>query len=353
MDIEGAHDLVEEVCRMYGYDRLPSTIMEDGLPPQRGNRSLEVEEQIKDSLVQLGLQEIITYRLTTPEREGKVIPRTAELPPDDRPYVTLANPITVDRIAMRHSLLASVLEVVADNSRFRRRIALFESGHVYLGSEEGQLPDEQRRLVIAIMGPRRPEYWDADAPAHLDFYDLKGIVEGLLERLHVEEYEVKAHNHPSYRPGRSARLMVADSQVAVMGELHPLVRESFEVRGDAPVLAAEINLEMLLPLVPEARHVDAIASYPPVQEDLALLVDAGVPAAAVEDVIRRTGGFLLSDVTLFDVYEGERIPAGKKSLAYHLTFQAPNRTLTDKDVSRQRQRILRAAEKEVGAKLRE
>jgi phenylalanyl-tRNA synthetase beta chain len=144
-----------------------------------------------------------------------------------------------------------------------------------------------------------------------------------------------------------------DRQLAVFGELHPLVRENFEIRGDRPVLAAEIDVEALLPLIPATHKIEDVAAYPPVQEDLALLVDRSVPAAAVEAVMRRTGGFLLKDVALFDVYEGERLPAGQKSLAYHLTFQASNRTLTDKDVSKQRQRILRAVGQEVGARLRE
>jgi phenylalanyl-tRNA synthetase beta chain len=140
-----------------------------------------------------------------------------------------------------------------------------------------------------------------------------------------------------------------------MGELHPAVVKGFDLRleRDQPVLAATLNLELLLPQVPDTFPYRPLSSYPPVLEDLALVVDRGLPAADVEAALRRAGGLLLSDVALFDVYEGDQIPPGKKSLAYHLTFQAPDKTLTDKDVSKQRQRILKQLEQALGARLRE
>jgi phenylalanyl-tRNA synthetase beta chain len=352
MDIEGTHDLVEEVCRMYGYDRIPQTEMSDTLPPQRSNPALNLEQQVKNTLVELGLQEIITYRLTTPEREAKLLP-PGSARPDDRPYVTLANPITVDRIAMRHNLLASVLEVLADNSRFRDDVALFELGQIYLGSEEGQLPDELRRLALVIMGPRRREHWKNGAPPARDFYDLKGIVESLLQALHVEEWRVEAADHPTFRPGRTARLLLDDSQLGYLGELHPLVVEALDVRTDHPVLAAELNVELLQAHVPDRLQVQPVPQYPAVHEDLAIVVDSQIPAAEVATTIVQAGGFLLKDLQLFDVYEGDQIPAGKKSLAYHLSFQSPSKTLTDREVRRQRRRILQQLEKRLGAHLRQ
>lgn len=354
LDIEFTQDLVEEVCRMYGYDRLPATEMSDRLPPQRGNEKLEKEERVKDILVQLGMQEIITYRLTTPERENKLLPPETGIAPDNRPYVTLANPITVDRVAMRHSLLASALETAAANSRFNEYIALFEVGQIYLASEEGVLPDEPTRLSLVMTGPRRQVYWQNDGqPEALDFFDLKGVIEALLADLHVAGLEVEAASHPTYRPGRTARLLLGDQQLGLMGELHPLVVEGFDIRTDRPVLAAELDLDLLIGQIPSLHHVEPISSYPAVHEDLALVIDKGVPAAQVEAQILQAGGFLLKQVDLFDIYEGSPIPAGKKSLAYHLTFQSPSKTLTDKDVKKQRQRILQQLERQLGARLRE
>jgi phenylalanyl-tRNA synthetase beta chain len=354
LDIEFTNDLVEEVCRMYGYDRLPSTEMSDALPPQRTNEKLENEERIKDILVQSGMQEIITYRLTTPERENKLLPPETGITPDDRPYVTLANPITVDRVAMRHSLLASALETAAANSRFNEYIALFEIGQIYLASEEGNLPDELTRLSMVLTGPQQQVYWQNNSQSDaLDFFDLKGIVEALLADLHVAGLTVTAASHPTFRPGRTARLLLGEQQLGLMGELHPLVVEGFDIRTDRPVLAAELDLDVLVGQIPPWHHVEPISSYPAVHEDLALVVDKLLPAAQVEAQIRQAGGFLLKDVALFDIYEGSQISAGKKSLAYHLTFQSPGKTLMDKDVKKQRQRILQQLERQLGAKLRE
>ncbi|MFW5940354.1 MAG: phenylalanine--tRNA ligase subunit beta [Chloroflexota bacterium] len=352
MDIEGSHDLIEEVCRVYGYDRIPETQMSDTLPPQRNNPTLEMEERIKDILVQLGLQEVITYRLTTPEREAQLLPQP-DVPSDDRPYVTLANPITVDRVAMRHNLLASLLEVVADNSRFRDHIALFEVGQIYLASEDGVLPDEMRRLGISMSGPRQPEHWENGTQGAYDFYDLKGVVESLLQALGVDTWSVEAARHPTFRPGRTARITIGDRQLGLLGELHPLVNDALDLRSDYPVLAADLDVEVLQSHLPERHEITPVGQYPAVHEDLALIVESQIPAARVAEVIHDAGGFLLQEVRLFDVYEGPQVPTGKKSLAYHLSFQSPSKTLTDREVRRQRKRILKQVERQLGARLRE
>ena len=355
MDIEGAHDLVEEICRMVGYDNIPSTIIADALPPQRGNPELEREEHLRDLLVQLGLQEVISYRLTAVEREARLIPRESNVPPDDRPYVTLTNPITIDRVVMRHSVLSSVLEIVANNSRFLQRIALFEIGHVYLAREDDVLPDELARLSIALTGPRFDDHWrEADRAEKMDFFDLKGIVESLFTALHLDvSYE--AGEHPTFRPGRTARLYLGEAQIGIMGELHPLVAANYGARieRDQPIMAADLDLEAILSHFDDRYTFESISPYPAVREDLALVMDRHIPAAEVRAALLQAGGFLLKEVDLFDIYEGSQLPPGKKSLAYHLTFQAPNKTLTDKDVLKQRKRILKQLEHRLGAKLRE
>jgi phenylalanyl-tRNA synthetase beta chain len=355
VDVDGPHDLVEEVCRMYGYDRIPSTRLADTLPPQRRNVELEREERVRDLLVQLGLQEVWSYRLTSATREARLLP---DSPPDDRPYVTLSNPPAPDRNVMRHSILSSALEAAANNSRDRSRggsrLALFEIGEVYLAGEDGPLPDELTRLAIVLTGRRDLEQWNGAIPGVYDYFDLKGIIDSLFEGLHLTP-AVEATRHPSYRPGRAARLLIGNRQVGVMGELHPGVVKGFDlnVERDQPVLAADFDLETLLPLIPDSHPYRTVLAYPPVREDLALVVDATLPAAAVETALRQAGGALLRDVALFDVYEGSQLPPGKKSLAYHLTFQAPDKTLTDKEVSKQRARILKTLEQQLGARLRE
>ncbi len=351
LDIEGQHDLVEEVCRMYGYDQIPSTEIADVLPPQRNNVELDRETAMKDALAYLGLQEVITYRLTTPEREGKLLVNSR---PDDRPYVRLQNVISQDRVALRHSLLASVAEIAAENSKHAARITIFELGKVYLLNEEGGLPDELRRLSMVMAGQRVAQNWQdgLDAPPALDFFDMKGVVEALLEMLGVANVTFATGTHPSFRPGRTAVLKIGEKVLGWVGELHPLVSEALEVRLDTAVLAADLDVELLLRKMGKGSRFQAISNYPAILEDLALVVDKDVPASEVRAVIAQAGGFLLQQVELFDVYEGGSVPAGKRSLAYHLTFQSPSKVLKDKDVKKLRDKIIRTVESKLGAKLR-
>jgi phenylalanyl-tRNA synthetase beta chain len=188
----------------------------------------------------------------------------------------------------------------------------------------------------------------------MDFFDLKGILEGLFAALHLDvTYE--AADHPTYRPGRTARILLGETQIGVMGELHPLVAANYNARidRDQPLLAADLDLEQFLSYVDSGYTFAPISPYPAVREDLALVVDKHIPAAELDQALRQAGGYLLKDVELFDVYEGSQLPSGKKSLAYHLTFQSDNKTLTDKEVLKQRNRILKQLEGRLGAQLRE
>lgn len=347
--IVGLADVIEEIARIYGYDRIPQTRMSDELPPQRSNLDLEQEERIRDLLVSLGLQEIFTYRLTTPDREARRLPAASQ--PDDKPYVRLANPISSDRDVMRHSLMSSVLEVIERNSRVRARIGLFEIAPVFNVSEGGDLPDEPLKLVIALAGMRRPAGWQGDENGLMDFYDLKGIIEAMLEGLHIEDVNYLPGEHPSFHPGKCARVRAGERQMGVFGELHPLVHERYDF-PNAPVLAAEFDLQAIIEAIPHGLPVQTVTAFPPVLEDLAIVVDESIPAQAVADAIRQAGGKTVSELRLFDVYRGDKVGAGKKSLAYSLTYQDPERTLTDEAVAKIRQRIVRRLEQQLGAKLR-
>ncbi len=361
--IVGQADLMEEIARIYGYDRIPETRMADALPPQRGNPSLEVEERIRDLLVTLGLQEVMTYRMTAPEREARIFSELhpaasateGHLPPLEQnslgPYLRLVNPIASDRVVMRQRLLPGLLEVVERNARLYPRQALFEIGPVFLASETSRLPQEPTRLALVLTGPRQLPGWQAADTAPMDFYDLKGILQALLDGLHIAEVRYEAAEHSTYHPGKCARLIVNGRSLGVFGEVHPLVRQRYDL-PPTPLLAGEFDLEALQALVPDRYDVQAVPAYPPVLEDLAVVVDESLPAERVATLIEQAGGKLISRIRLFDVYRGEQIGRGKKSLAYSLTYQAPDRTLTDEEVAQIRQRIVRRLEQELGAKLR-
>jgi phenylalanyl-tRNA synthetase beta chain len=345
----GKADLMEEVARIYGYDRIPETRMADALPPQKGNRELEIEEDLRDLLADLGLQEVITHRLTSPEKETRRL--SPETPPEDMPYFTLANPISPERAVMRHSLLSSVLEIIERNARIRERIAIYEASPIFLWSEEGELPEEKKQLVIALTGPRALTDWQGADTAAMDFFDLKGIVERALAGLHLPDVKYEPAQHPSFHPGKCARVLVDGTQIGVMGELHPQVVENYDF-SDTPLLAAEFNLETILEAVPALFKTSPIPNQPPILEDVAFIVDEAVPAAEVAALIQQTGGRTVTEVRLFDVYRGDQIGVGKKSLAYSLTYQNPKRTLTDKDAAKLRNKIVKRVERELGAQLR-
>jgi len=185
----------------------------------------------------------------------------------------------------------------------------------------------------------------------MDFFDLKGVVEALLSRLGIKDYAVHPAEHPTFHPGRTATLTISGAEVGVLGEVHPLVREAFDL-PDQPVCLAEFDLEALLEQAEAARYFEPISRFPAVIQDLAVVVDEEVPAQRVREVIVRAGGELLRRVELFDVYRGEPVPPGKKSLAYSLTYQAQDRTLTDQEVARVQERIVRCLAEELGARLR-
>jgi len=355
--VVGVADLMEEIARIYGYERIPETRMADPLPPQRTNRPLELEERLRDLLVELGLQEVITYRMTTPEREARLLPSPEEGPALDPwsanqepDYVRLVNPIVSERTVMRRSLLASLLEALEQNTRLRQRLALFEIGPVFIPVPGELLPAEPLRLAIALAGARTLPTWQASDTTSMDFYDLKGVVEAFLEGLHLSMARYQAAQHPTFHPGKCAHVLLEERMVGILGELHPLVGQRLEL--PPATLAAEFDLQAILSAVPESFTVPPVPAFPPVLEDLAIVIDEAVPAERIRHAILQAGGETIAQVRLFDVYRGEQLGPGLKSLAYSLTYQAPDRTLTDEEVSRMRSRIVRHLSEELGAKLR-
>ena len=349
LDVTRPIDLVEEVGRIWGYDRFPTTLMRDELPPQRANPRLEGAERVRDLLTGCGLDEVITYSLVNIEDEGKLRPQGP--PPDPADHLRLRNPLSAERAYLRQTLLPSLLHTTRENLRFLDRVAIFEIGAVYLPVEGQTLPDEPRRLGIVMTGPREARSWlEGQDRAPVGFYDLKGVVEALLAGLGLEG-TFEPGEHPAFHPGRCAQVSVGDGAVGVMGELHPLVREAFDL-PEQPVCALEFDLDGLLAAWGAPRRMVPISVHPPVYEDLALVVDEAVPAIRVRDLIAQTGRPLVRSVVLFDVYRGEQVGAGKKSLAYRLTYQAGDRTLTDREVAKLRAKIVRRLERELGATLR-
>jgi phenylalanyl-tRNA synthetase beta chain len=330
----GAADLIEELARIHGYDRLPSTLLSGELPPQRANRSLVLEERVKDVLATAGLQETITYALTSGEREAALGISGS--------YVEVLNEISADRKVMRKSVLASVLEVAKHNLLHTDTVRLFEIGLVYLPKPGEKLPNESRRLAIVMTGRRNPVAWDDPLgvkPATIDFFDLKSIVEALAGDLHLPNIAYRPTKEvPFLHPGRAAELLVDGKLVGSFGEMHPKTALAFEL-GERSILAADLDLEAILAAVPERFAYLPVPRFPAALRDVAVIVDEAVANEQIATEMQTAGGNLLGAARLFDVYRGEPIPAGSKSLAYALTYQAADRTLTDKEVDKVHKKI--------------
>ena len=370
LDVEGKADLVEEVARINGSEKIPMTLMADELPPQRNNTMREGMEQAKDVLVGCGLNEVISYSLIGLEDQNRLLSAyTGPLPcaalrtPEEGAYpvpcilgasdcIQLANPLALERRLMRSTLLSSLLGTVRDNLRYQKRVTIFEVANVYLPRAGQELPDEPRHVGIVLTGPREPSWWSGNGSGEaLDFFDLKGIVEVLLERLGAEPVYYLPSDSLIFQPGRAARIVLKDIELGVMGELHPSVREAFDLPRQR-VCALEADLDLLLRNAAGGLHYQPISRFPSVAQDLALVVDEAIPAQQVEALIRLVGGESVAEVRLFDVYRGDPVPAGKKSLAYSIAYQDMERTLTDKNVARIREKIRVQLEREAGAVIR-
>ena len=261
----------------------------------------------------------------------------------------MANPIASDKTVLRHTLLTNLLINAANNARFTDRQQVFEIGSVYLKHGAG-LPDEPGRVAILMTGAREESVWAGGDNSPVDFYDIKGVLEGLVDGLHIDTIEVTRGSHSSFHPGRSATLHIKNKVVGTFGELHPKVAQNFDLTA-APVMIAELDLDALIKAAPDLYGVEALPTAPPVLEDIALVVPQSTSAAEVEAVIRQAGGNLLREVKLFDVYTGDSIEVGHKSLAYALTYQG-DETLSEKKIKKLRKKIIGSAEHRLGAKLR-
>ncbi len=362
-DVTRPADLVEEVARIIGYDAIPTTQLHGPMPEPAPSADLEWEGRVRNLLVGCGLTEIVTYSLTSRERLAKLMPVDGEGPDDlggatgerlidvRTPPLLLANPLSVEMECLRTTALGSILETLGQNLRHTDRdLLLFEVGRSYL-PRDGELPEERRSVTIAMGAYRSGMTWGSRRET--DFYDLKGVVETLLERASVPEVAFIAARHPTFHPGRCAVAVAGPGRevVGILGEVNERVARQFDIEERA--YAAALDFERLLPMFSPAREVQSFSRFPELVQDLAVVVDEDVPSGELEAWIRRAGGRLVRRVELFDLYRGAPIPDGKKSLAYHIVYQAPDRTLTDAEVAKQHQRIVGALAHQFKARLRE
>ena len=342
-DIHQAVDLIEEVARIIGYDKIPMTMLSQPLPRQNPEPILSLNQKMRDGLVGHGFQEVITYSLTSLEMLNKLLLEVHTLEPMP---LRMANPMTVDQEYLRPNLRANLLAALSANRKHEEGgIRLFELGRVYL-PRHNDLPDEPEMLCGILSRPRLEKSWQGGDEL-IDFYTAKGVVESLLNQLGVSA-SFEEGKDESLHPSKQASIVIADGKLGVFGELHPKVVEAFEISG--AVYLFEINLTSLLPHTTGHKMFQPIPRFPAILRDVALIVDAGITHRKALDIIQSFS--LVKRVVLFDVYTGKQVPPGKKSLAYRIAFQSPTHTLTDDEVDRVQQQILSKLSQELGAALR-
>ncbi|MBQ11957.1 MAG: phenylalanine--tRNA ligase subunit beta [Planctomyces sp.] len=342
-DINIEEDLVEEVVRIIGYDSVPTTMLSTPIPSLQTTPMTSIIGTVKDALAGAGMQEVISYPLVS----GADLQRVHLMDESDPP-LRIANPMSAEQEFLRPTLRASLLATLAANEGHSEGpFRLFEVGRVF-DYKGGELPEERDMAAGVLAGRRWDPSWLVD-DSTLDFYDAKGPITLVMDNLGVT-CVFEPVDDPFFHPGRCARIMVGKASVGIMGEVHPSVLEGFDLKAQ-PVALLELDLPGLLASRQgSSRQVKSLSRYPAATRDLALVVPADVPAAQVQGIL--SGHRMVEKVELFDVYSGENVATGTKSLAFHVYFQSDERTLTAEEVNRALEGLLRSLEHQTGASLR-
>ena len=348
-DVTREIDLIEEIARVYGYDNIPTTLPKGDIPVPPPNPKTEVHNRIKRFLLAAGMMEVVNYSFCDPNCFDKI-----RLNANDplRDTVKLRNPLSPEMSVLRTTLLPSLLENAQHNRNHQiDTIALFEIGSVFIGNEEnGRIETLEPERVTGILAGQIGEGIYSNPYRQPDFFDIKGLVEGILEVCGIVDYTLQKTDVPTFHPGRNAAVLLGDRQLGTFGEAHPQVLENYDLPYKAYLF--EFDLESLVDTAVFTKRFEPISIYPKVARDLAIVVDKEILSDMPTELIYATGGEVVESVRLFDVYEGEQVPEGKKSLAYTITYHSVTETLTDKAVNALHDKVVERLNQELGAELR-
>lgn len=335
-DIVGEADIAEEVARIYGYDKIPVTLLSGAATKGEKTPLQKTRDAINAVLTAQGMYEIYTYTFTGPYIYDKLnIPANSPL----RNCVKITNPFGDDTSAMRTTSVGSMLDTLSYNfNRRADKIKFFEIAKIFIPTKAGELPDEREIITLGMFGG-------------VDFFDLKGACETMFDALNVKNVQYKAQtNNPTYHPGRCAEVFIDGKYAGTLGEIHPDVSKKFNIGTKCYV--AEISLAAVFDAIDNNIKFEQLPKFPAVTRDIAMLVDKNVPVAEIEEIIVKASGKLLDTIKLFDVYEGSQIPEDKKSIAYSVSFRAADRNLTNEEINVVFDKILKKLESGISAQLR-
>lgn len=337
-DIEGQADIIEEITRIYGYENIPSKLMDTTFTQGGKSYKQKLIDRAKDVMTAQGLFEVFTYSFVSPGVFHKI---NLKAESSLRNAIKLINPLGEDQSIMRTTIIPNIMEVIARN--YNRKIEagqFFELSKVYMAEELplAGLADERDMLTLGMYG-------------NVDFFDIKGIVENLMEEFNIKNYRILSSNHDSFHPGRTAELIINNKRIGWLGEIHPDVLDNYGITNR--VYVAELNFDEIVAQSKADIKYRALPKYPSVSRDIAVVVDEEITAGQVEEIIRNKGGKTVEDVKLFDIYRGSQIEKGYKSMAYAITYRSDEKTLTEEEISKVHNKILNSLASQVGATLRQ
>ena len=348
VDIEREIDLVEEVARLYGYDKIPTTMPKARVFSDRPTKHQWLGKKVKDLLLSHGFNEIINFSFISPDSFDKILLDEHD---SRRESIKLLNPLVEEQSVMRTILLPGLLETAAKNASFRiLNLRIFEMRRVYLPKANKELPDEPLHVAGLLSGMRNSEGWNQEK-AVADFYDAKGVVENLLEQLNVPDVSfIGTDVEAFYHPGKACNIICDGEVIGSLGEIHPSVQENYGM--ERPLYYFELNFENLVPLSSDELTVQAPPRFPDMFRDIAMLVAEDIPVVDILNCVKSIKEKEIEGVDMFDLYKGEHIPPGQKSVAVRVRYRSPERTLTDDEVNRLHARIIDTLIKKLNVTIR-
>lgn len=337
-DIETEADINEEIARLYGYDKIPSRLMDTTFTHGIISEKQKIRNMAKENLTAQGLFEVLTYSFVSPGVFDKI-----NLSEEDshRKAITLINPLGEEQSIMRTMIMPNMLELIGRN--YNRKVnegSFFEISKTYIAESLPltDLPLEKETLTIGMFGS-------------YDFFDLKGIIENLLSCMNIHDYKILPSKHDSLHPGKTAALWIGNAKTGFIGEVHPFVLNNYDI--PVKTYIAELDFDKIISMVNLNRVFVPLPRFPSIERDIAVIIANEVSAGQIEEIIKSKGGKLIEKIELFDVYKGSQIEEGYKSLAFRIVYRSSEKTLTEDDITKVHNRIINSLTNQVGAVLRQ
>jgi len=347
VDITREIDLIEEIVRLYGYDRVSVTLPNVAVTEIKSGGLADLEEKVRQLLTGTGYSEVINYSFTTPVSADILGWKKDD---ERRRFLKIRNPLVEDQSVMRTTMIYGLLDTLKKNiNNGSSDLKLFEIGRIFISKGSTQLPDERNMMAGLLSGVLNDDLWGAKTGT--DFYDLKGCVENLFYGLKIKNCRyVSAVNETSLHPGKSCEIYAGDTKIGFMGEVHPDVCVKYDIKTSVYVF--EISLDILAGCYNSAITCSEVSKYPAVTRDVAFLIDRKIEAQSVLDIVLQNNEDLLEKIGIFDIYSGKGIPTDTKSLGLRFSYRAPDRTLTDAEVNNIHEKLVRQTVQLTGAKIR-